>query len=286
MFPNRPEPFVRWAGGKRQLLPVLIPMVPDTFAQYHEPFVGGGAMFFELSALGKLGASPCHLADINPRLITCYKAIRDDVDVVLQHLETLGKDTSAEGFMKVRQEFNQGRESGQQESMFSAEPPAPARVAALLIYILRSCFNGLYRENRDGIFNVGYCKNPGQFSIRADELRAASLALQGVNLQRARFERCLENTGTGDFVFFDPPYLGTFEAYNAGGFGSSAHARLASICKELDRGRVKWMLTNNDNAQVRKLWEGFNLHGSQERRAVNSDGEERDKVPCLIIRNY
>lgn len=281
-----PAPFIKWCGGKRQLLPVLLPMLPENFGQYHEPFVGGGAMFFELYRLGRLNSANVYLADTNLRLMNCYKAVRDDVESVILQLEDLGKNTSEIGFFAARKEFNRGREKEDQEMLFNPEPPSPPRLAALFIYIIRLCFNGLYRENRDGAFNVGYCKNPDQFSVRPDELRAAARALQGTILQRSRFERCVENTAKDDLIFFDPPYLGTFEAYISDGFGLTAHTRLSSICRELDRGGVRWLLANNDNAQVRKLWKDFNLEGTEERRAVNSDGEERNNVPCLLIRNY
>jgi DNA adenine methylase len=271
-----PRPFLKWAGGKGQLLPELLRRVGNAgpFGSYHEPFVGGGALFFELSRLGVLEGRGARLADVNPNLIETYRGVRDGVDTVIALLE----------------QHRTGHEKDYYYAVRASEPPdAPAR-AARIIYLNRTCFNGLYRENSKGRFNVpmGRYRNPQI----CDEpvLRAASDALAGVDLAVAPFESVLERAAPGDLVYLDPPYhpvsdTASFTAYARDGFGQAEQERLAEVCRALDARGVRFILSNSDTDFTRALYRGFRTLSVSARRSVNSRADRRGGVGELIVDN-
>lgn len=282
-------PPVKWVGGKRQMLEVLEPLLPSGWDRYHEWFLGGGAMFFERWTKVQI-ARPMGRAvlnDTNPRLISMYRGLQTDVGAVIRELGKLAADCSAAGYKAAVKEFNRYRPFDPSTVSLFTPPALPlARQAALLIFILRLCFNGLYRENEQGAYNVGYCKNPEQFSLRADELRVTALALRSAILHQGDFAALMALAECGDFIFMDPPYDGTFANYVSGSFGPIDQERLARACIDLDLRGVRWLMTNSDTPRVRRLWKRFHIVESQETRSVNSDAEERGPVGCLIVRNY
>jgi DNA adenine methylase len=267
--PGRAKPFVKWAGGKRQLLPAIRAALPEISARYFEPFVGGGAVFFD--------ANPrrAFLSDANAELINAYLAVRDRVEVLVRALR--GHVYDKEHYYRVR--------ALRPESLDEVER------AARTIFLNKTGFNGLYRVNSKGIFNVpfGRFKNPNI----CDEttLRACSARLAGVNVRCRPFEAVLGEAEAGDFVYFDPPYVplsrtAHFTAYSDLKFDLEDQERLACVFERLaDRG-VKAMLSNSDVAWVRNRYARFTLKDVLAPRWVNSVVSARGLVRELLITSY
>lgn len=271
-----PRPFAKWAGGKRQLLDELFKHVPSTFGTYFEPFVGGGALFFALR--------PAHavIGDANLFLAATYKAVRDDVDAVIRLLKFHEARHSKAHFLATRAALidpSNGRPIG-----------PPVNVAARVIYLNRTCFNGLWRVNKRGQFNVpmGNYENPT--ICDAPNLRACARTLSlsgGVKIFHASFERVMAHAKRGDFVYCDPPYIplreGSFVAYDKSGFTMDHQAELAAMALSLRRAGVHVLLSNSDTPQARKLYTGWNIRRVDARRNINSDAKGRGSVGELLI---
>jgi len=263
------RPFLKWAGGKTQLLAELLARVPSSFGRYHEPFVGSGALFFAIRAGARVKAC---LSDANGPLIEAYKAIRGDVDGVIA---ALGRHRNTETrFYRVR-------------ALDPAELP-PAERAARLIYLNRTCFNGLYRENRSGRFNVPFGRYVRPRICNEANLRAVAHALRGVSIAQRGYATALRVAKPGDFVYFDPPYqpvsaTASFTAYDRGGFGEADQRRLAEVFAELGSRGVRVMLSNSDTPLVRELYAAFRVDRVWAARAINSRGDRRGKVPEVIV---
>jgi DNA adenine methylase len=273
--PPLPRPFLKWAGGKTQLLEELVGRLPPAVAGYHEPFAGSAALFFRLARDSRLRGAA--LADGNAELIDAYRAVRDGVEAVIGLL----------GAYPYDRDFYY--------SLRAQDPQAldlPAR-AARMIYLNKAGYNGLYRVNRRGQFNVPFGRYKNPRICDAGSLRAASAALQGVNLACATFETVLERARPGDLVYFDPPYAplsatAHFTAYQAGGFSADDQRRLRDVCRGLAGRGVYVMLSNSDTELVRGLYAGppFHLHQVWAGRAINSRALGRGKAPELIVTTY
>ncbi len=271
---QRSKPFVKWVGGKRRLVPTLREMIPE-FKQYHEPFVGGGALFFGLAHSDVTGRW-ANLSDQNQRLVRTYRAIRDDLDGVLARLETLAQAHCKELYYEVRdQEID--------------EAQADADVAAWFIYLNRTGFNGLYRVNRSGRFNVplGRYTNPNICDEK--NLIRVSQVLQGAEIRHEGFESVFDRAEEGDLVYFDPPYIprsptSSFTSYTAQGFNLPEHERLRDIARALKLRGVHVLLSNSDTPLVREIYSnGFELEQVYMGRAINSKASGRGAVPELVI---
>jgi DNA adenine methylase len=267
------RPFLKWAGGKAQLLPEIVARVPASFGGYHEPFIGGGAVFFALAAGGRLGGG-ASLSDVNPNLVETWRAIRDDVEGVIA---ALGPHVNeAEHFYRVR----------------ALEPGALtlAARAARVIYLNKTGFNGLYRENRSGRFNVPFGRYANPTICDAPNLRAVSKALQGVSIEVRDFRSVLERAVPGDFVYFDPPYVplsstASFTAYSrGGGFGPEEQRALRDVFAELAARGVHVLLSNSDVPIVRELYRGFRIEQVWARRPINSNPDARGAVAEVLVR--
>ena len=270
--PVRARPFLKWAGGKGQLLAELLPRLPQQFRGYHEPFVGGGALFFELRALGRLGGA-VHLTDRNPPLIETYETIRTDVEGVIRRLRRHRNDEAA--FYKVR---------GQDPRRLSA-----AARAARVIYLNKTCYNGLYRENRSGEFNVPFGRYVNPAICDAANLRAVAAALQVATLACEAYEAIVARARPGDLVYFDPPYqpvsaTSSFTAYHRDGFGPADQKRLRDVFAALAVRGVHVLLSNSDTPLVRSLYDGFTIDRVHASRAINSRADKRGKVAEVIVR--
>jgi len=261
-------PYLKWAGGKRSLLRHLLPLVPSSYGTYHEPFVGGGALFFALQPKRAV------ITDVNRRLVRSYVAIRDDVDAVIALLKTYPHDKQF--FLEMR---------GVPIDYRSA-----VEVAAWLIYVNRTCFNGLYRVNRDNVFNVPFGRYANPTICDEANLRACSDALAGVSILHEPFETVLKRAVAGDFAYFDPPYLpiaatSSFTGYSPDGFGLDDHRRLRDAARELKKRGVHVLLSNSAAPAIRELYaDGFEVTEVLANRAINANGEGRGKIPELIIR--
>lgn len=270
-------PFIKWAGGKGRLLAQLTPLLPQGFERmrYTEPFLGGGAMFFALAP--RVGKTL--LADKNEDLIGAYRAVRDDVEGVIDWL-TEPSPLTMSAYYDVREAFN------------AHDEESPCQRAAWFIYLNRTCFNGLWRVNRKGEFNVPIGDYTSPTICDATALRAASKALQGTLLLPGPFQQALVSVaGVGDFVYLDPPYVpasktASFTGYAKGGFTENDQRELAATFFDLHSRGAKLMLSNSDTPLVRELYGAMNLTRVSARRAINSKGGKRGPVGELVVRNY
>jgi DNA adenine methylase len=277
------RPFIKWAGGKGQLLPELSRRLPARFRRYHEPFVGGAALFFHLYNAGSLHAGAV-LSDYNPELILCYKAVRDDVDLLIEVLrEHTRHRLDSEYFLQVR--------SWDRQPGFAQR--SPIERAARTIFLNRTCYNGLYRLNNKGQFNApfGYYKNP--LICDPDNLRAVSMALQDVDLRVGDFGAVLDEADPGDLVYFDPPYVpvsatASFTHYTGQTFGPEDQRRLAALFDALMERGVYVMLSNSHTPLTRELYAAHAVSTSVvlASRKINCDGRKRGSVEELIVCSY
>jgi DNA adenine methylase len=262
-------PFLKWVGGKRGLMPQLESLFPRRFERYFEPFVGGGAVFFHLAP------EVAYLADDNAELMNAYRVVRDDVERLIAHLATHRNDE--EYYYALR----------------ATDPDAldPIERASRLIYLNRTCFNGLYRVNSKGEFNVPYGKYKNPNITNELGLRAASDALQGARLATQPYMAVLEEARPGDFIYFDPPYhplnaTSNFTSYTAGQFTARDQEDLAKTFIELANRGCKVMLSNSDVPFIHDLYAAFHIEKVMAPRLVNRDATKRGPVSELVIRNY
>jgi len=262
------RPFLKWAGGKRQLLADLRSHVPRSHGRYFEPFVGGGALFFAHRRTDAV------LADVNARLIRTYKGVRDDVESVIRLLKKYPHDPKF--FYRFREADIDSR--------------SDVDVAAWFIYLNKTAFNGLYRVNRSNRFNVPFGRYENPTICDEGNLRACSAALAGVDLVVEDFEAVVTNAKKGDFVYFDPPYVplsatSSFTSYTSHGFGVTEQMRLRDTARTLKKRGVHVLLSNSSAPLVRDLYEdGFHVMEVSATRLVNSKAAARGAIPELLIK--
>ncbi len=268
-------PFVKWAGGKRSLIPSLAPHFPDEIDTYWEPFVGGGAVFFTFANRIKRA----YLSDTNEDLTTTYQMVKAKVEKLIdrlqeherKHRERRGK-TYADGktyYQRVR----------------ASEPTDPLEVAARFIYLNKTCFNGLYRVNKSGQFNVPEGSYPNPDICNADRLRQASKTLAKATIRLGDFDRAV-SPGEGDFIYCDPPYDGCFSGYQADGFKGDSQTRLRDAGNRWKAMGATIVLCNADTDAMRKLYaDDYAIHNAKAPRSINSKGDARGAVAELIITN-
>jgi DNA adenine methylase len=272
------RPFLKWAGGKTQLVPRLARFHPDSFERYFEPFLGSGAVFFDLWRSRQ--GFKAYLSDGNEELIDAYKVVRDDLPALTRVLEGHKRSHQKGGrdyYYHVRDNLN-GRLTAVQR-------------AARFIYLNKTCYNGLYRVNASGLFNVpaGDYKDPPICDRQL--LQAASNALRASKLSVGDFEDAVRGARAGDFIYFDPPYVplsstSNFTGYTHSGFGEREQQRLAECFRALDRRGCHVMLSNSASPLVNKLYRGYRIESVQARRAINSNGKRRGKIDELVVVNY
>ncbi len=268
-----PRPFLKWAGGKSQLLPELESRLPARFNDYHEPFVGGGALFFRLWSTGRLRRA--HLSDANAELINVWRRIKTNLPEVIAALRTHEGGNDPETFYRVR-------------AIDPAQLSAPAR-AARILYLNRTCFNGLYRENSRGRFNVPFGRYANPRILDEENLRAAARALRNATIRQDGFDAVQERARPGDLVYFDPPYhplssTSSFTDYSRGGFTQEDQAKLADLFTQLAGRGVHVVLSNSSAPFILKLYaKRGRIHRVRARRAINSKAERRGAVTELII---
>ena len=301
--PTPLRPLLKWAGGKRQLLPALRRHYPASFDRYVEPFVGSGAVFFDLHASGRLEGRRARLVDLNADLIGCYRAVRDQTDAVIAALRELEQEHRSRGsdcYYEVRDgRFNPARAGRVSAGVTGGLAPASPDLAAMFIYLNRTGFNGLFRLNRQGGFNVPAGRYADPRICDAERVRSVAHALSsdGVTLECIPFEQALADAGLGDFVYCDPPYAplsktASFAQYTAGGFGIQDHQRLQkSVVTAATRGAVVLMSNSSAPAIVAAYGgpaarrAGLSMHRVPARRAINSRAGLRGPVDELIITN-
>ena len=293
------RPFLKWAGGKRQLLPQLRRFYPERFRAYHEPFLGSGAVFFDLAAAGRLRGRRVRLTDVNADLIGCWRQVRDRPEAVIDRLRTLESDygaAPAEHYYRVRDErFNPARRNGG-----CAAGAYTPDLAAMFIYLNRTGYNGLFRLNSQGMFNVprGRYVNPRICDAANLSGVAATLGDLAADIHHLPFRQVLKSAGRGDFVYFDPPYAplnatARFTAYTAAGFNSADQQALQQVVVELAERGCHVLLSNSTAPQVRELYDGnqdaqrvgIRAHRVAARRAINSNAARRGAVMEYAITN-
>ena len=272
------QPFVKWAGGKRQLIPAINERLPKDFNTYYEPFIGGGALFFSVKPQKAI------IGDVNTALINTYKQIRTDSNSLMTLLDTLTTEhneaiNQKEYYLKKREEYN----SKVINNDYSLS------TISLFLYLNKTCFNGLYRVNSKGLFNVPF-NNVKKVNIYSKEnLEEISSYLKDITIFNQDFEKTCENAGKGDFVFFDSPYApiksDSFEAYTKEGFAKEEHERLAKLFKKLTEKGAYCMLTNHNVPLIRELYKDYNVETIQVKRMINSDSNNRVGEE-VIITNY
>ena len=266
-------PIVKWVGGKRQLMFDLLKNMPQNYNRYFEPFIGGGALFFELQP------DNAYISDMNEELISLYQVVRDNVDELITDLKK--HDISKEYFMEIR---NIDRTE-------NYENWSSVQKASRFIYLNRTCFNGMYRVNSKGEFNVpfGHYKNPR--IVDENNLINCSNLLQRTEIRHADFSEILTKVQKGDFVYFDPPYVplsetSSFTSYTKDGFDIDMQFKLRDVCDELDSMGVKFLLSNSDTKLVNELYANYEIKKVFASRQINANADGRGKITEVLVRNY
>ena len=273
LLKDKTYPIVKWVGGKRQLMFELIKNMPKTYNRYFEPFIGGGALFFELQPENG------YISDLNEELINLYSVVRDNVYALIDDLRK--HDVSKEYFIKIR---NLDR-TNKYTNLSDVEK------ASRFIYLNRTCFNGMYRVNSLGQFNVpfGNYKNPR--IVDTENLINCSKLLQKTEMLCSDFTEILNKVKKGDFVYLDPPYVplnetSSFTSYTKDGFDIDMQFKLRDVCNELDTMGVMFMLSNSDTELVNEMYSNYAIKKVYASRAINANANGRGKITEVLVRNY
>ena len=275
-----PKPFVKWAGGKRQLIPILNQHLPDNYDTFFEPFLGGGAMLFHV--VTNSPKQKCIVSDLNSDLVLAYVTIRDKVDELISSL----KSHSKKYFKNKKTYYYDIRES---------EPKSQVEKTSRLIFLNRTCFNGLYRVNSKGKFNVPLGRYTNPNIVNEENLRAVSASLKSkkIKITCRDFSATLDDVKKDDFVYFDPPYqpvssTANFTSYTNRDFTHDDLKRLFQVCKKLDSKGCKFLLSNSNSEDVLKTFSNssWNVFEIEANRAINSNSKKRTGHSELLIKNY
>jgi len=269
-------PVLKWVGGKRQLLDTLTPLLPNRVISYCEPFVGGGALLFDMQP------KTAYVNDINEELIRVYKVIKNDVELLIEALREFRND--ADYFYNVR---DWDRDKAKYSALSDIEK------AARVLYLNKTCYNGLFRVNSAGEFNspFGNYRNPN--IVNAPVLRAVSSYFNSaaINLTSSDYAEVLVELPKNTFVYLDPPYdpistTSSFTGYSRGGFARDDQIRLRKCCDELHERGLKFMLSNSSTDFIKEQYADYNITLVKAKRAINSDGAKRGEIDEVVVRNY
>lgn len=275
-----PKPFVKWAGGKRQLIPILNHNLPKNFGTYYEPFLGGGALLFHL--LAERNEQKCSISDLNSDLVLAYITIRDKIDDLILSLKDHEKNYHSES-------------SSYYYAVRESNPRIDVEKTSKLIFLNRTCFNGLYRVNSKGKFNVPLGKYTNPNIVNEENLRSVSqiLKISRASIRCRDFEAVLRDAKKDDLVYFDPPYqpvssTANFTSYTNKDFTFDDLSRLSELCMDLDAKGCKVLLSNSDSKEVAKMFTGKNWKISRipANRSINSNSKKRTGHFELLIKNY
>ena len=272
------KPFVKWAGGKRQIIDKLKNYIPDEYNTYYEPFVGGGASLFELSPKNAV------INDSNKELMNVYEVLcnEDKFKKMCNLLNSYEREHSEEFYYQIRNK-DRNKKAFNRLSDYTR--------AARTIYLNKACFNGLYRVNSKNEFNVPFGKKTTVNTYEGGNLITVSnyLTMNNIKMLSVDFEESVKDAKKGDFIYFDPPYdsdTNTFNSYTEDGFGKESQRRLARVFKELDEKGVYVMLSNHNTTLINELYKEYYIHVIEAKRNINSNGSKRGKVEEVIITNY
>jgi len=270
-------PFVKWAGGKKQLIDRLKERLPVLYGIFYEPFIGGGALLLDVQP------NKAIINDTNEQLLNVYRQLKLDAEAVINAVNLLDSEPcDTDRYMALRVSYNKKIAANELDS----------ECAALMIWINKHCFNGLYRVNSKGLFNVPYNNKAGGVSIDADNLRNIGIYLRSndIEIRQGDFEVACSDVMCGDFVYFDSPYIpvsetANFTDYTKDGFSLEDHKRLANLFRRLDSAGAKVMLSNHNVPLVHELYDGFKIESVDVRRAINRDASKRVGKE-VIVTNY
>lgn len=271
------QPFTKWTGGKRQLLPIIKSLMPDNYNNYFEPFIGGGALFFDLSP------DKAVINDFNNELINCYQQIKKYPQKLIELLAKHQENNSKEYYLELRSADRDNRI----DKMTNVER------AARIMYMLRVDFNGLYRVNSKNQFNVPYGRYKNPKIVDSDLILSISQYLNSNNIKilTGDFEKTVQDVVAGDFVYFDPPYIplsetSAFTSYTHEGFTYEDQVRLRDCFKKLDEKGAFVMLSNSSSPLVEELYKDFNIHKVEANRTNGAKTSSRGKISEIIVTNY
>ncbi|MDO5746294.1 MAG: DNA adenine methylase [Actinomycetaceae bacterium] len=270
-------PIVKWVGGKRQLLPHILPLIPANISTYVEPFLGGGAVLFALQPKRAI------VNDFNTELMNLYQVIRDEPQELIDRLREHAGRNNSDYFYEIR--------SWDRQDTYRKLKPATR--AARLVYLNKTCYNGLFRVNQSGHFNTpfGRYKNPRIVDEPAIRALSDYLSTADIDLRTGDYRGALKNLSTTAFVYFDPPYMpvstsASFTGYTEGGFDATEQIALRDTCRELNKQGIRFLLSNSAHPLILDLYSEFRIDMVEARRAVNSKAERRGVVTEVLVRNY
>ena len=258
------KPFVKWVGGKRSILNILLRKVPENYIKYNEPFLGGGALFFALRP------KEAYLSDINLHLIITYKTVRDDIDKLINNLKRYQKLISKEFYFRLRDRLTNEKD--------------PTKIASIFITLNKLCYNGLYRVNKSGKFNVPYGKYENPRLFNQNILKNDSEVLREIELANHPFWQT--PISKKNFYYLDPPYYNAYSNYDESNFQREDHERLAEYCNKINQSKAYFMLSNSDDKLIRSLYSKYRIERVEAPRSVSCKSNQRTRCPELIIRNY
>ncbi|AFI06699.1 DNA adenine methylase [Helicobacter cetorum] len=272
------HPFIKWAGGKRNLLPQILPFLPNEFESYFEPFLGGGALFFELFSLGRLENKKAYLFDINAELINAYEVLKNNPNALIIELQKFKKEHSKEFYYEVR-EWDRKDNFKEIDSLLRA---------TRFIYLNKTCFNGLYRVNKEGYFNVpmGAYKDPK--ICDSEVILNSSYALQNATIKHTSYKEVLKLARKFDLIYFDPPYYplnetSSFTAYSENEFLEKEQKELFRVFDTLAKKQVQVFLSNSNTPFILDLYQGYKIEILKANRCINSKGNKRSKIDEVLI---
>lgn len=274
------KPFLKWVGGKTKAIAQLEQLFPDSFNNYFEPFVGGGAVYFDMNA------KTATINDINTSLMSSYINIRDNVDLLIKKLNNLQKqyykldeDQQLEMFYRIRGEYN------------IIKNHDSVKKSSLLIFLNKTCFNGMYRENKSGDFNVPFGKHHKPTICDEANLRAVSERLKNTTILSGSYIKAVEDAKAGDFIYLDPPYhplnpTSSFTSYSQGGFLEKDQIELKELIDELTVRGCRVMMSNSYSKFIINLYKDYKQYKITVGRSINSNGAKRGKIAEIVITNY
>lgn len=269
-------PVLKWLGGKRQLMNDIVKLLPKTYTTYYEPFIGGGAVLFELQP------NKAVINDVNGELINLYNVIKYNVELLIEDLRK--HENTPEYFYGIRE---RDRNRNEYEKLSEVEK------ASRIVYLNKTCFNGLFRVNKAGEFNSPFGKYKNPNIVDEVTLRAVSKYFNKADIKilNGDFESSLKGIRKGSFVYLDPPYdpvsnSANFTGYDKGGFNRDEQIRLKKLCDKLDKRGVKFLLSNSSTEFIKDLYKDYDITVVKAKRAINSNGNARGEVDEVLVRNY
>lgn len=270
-------PILKWVGGKKQLLSEITPLIPKKITTYVEPFIGGGAVLFNLQPKKAI------INDLNEELINTYKVVKESPKELLELLKIHDKNNCEDYFYEIRALDR----TNNFENMTNIEK------AAKVIYLNKTCFNGLYRVNKAGLFNSPYGKYKNPNIINESTILAMSDYFNNNNIKiiQGDYKNALKDLKKNTFVYFDPPYMpistsSSFTNYTKTSFNEKEQIELKKECDKLDNKGIKFMLSNSDHPLIRELYKDFDIRIVKAKRSINSKGDSRGKINEILVKNY